>query len=345
MNVDEMQKTHLLKEWESYNRGFFSCDGWINMIAQNLIYRSEMDSDISVQKQYLKEPYLGQKPPGMTPEIFAPGFISQAGMELHSSLTISKNGKEIYFTRLEREEESFRNVIMCVKYHHGKWFAPEVAPFSGKFNDTNVSISADGKFLFFSSNRPLEKGGKIKKDRDIWTMEKRNDGWGEPSHLKGLVNSDFTEDAVSVSRNGTMYFYRKCEKDEGWGEILRSRFIGGVWSEPERLGASINTKSFECFPVIAPDESYLIFYRLNRLEDTGQYICFKMDEGAWTTPINMGEVINGGAVTFCSSISPDGKYLFFLRRRNDSFIKSQEDFKEGVYWINAKIIEELKPTE
>jgi hypothetical protein len=46
----------------------------------------------------LQGPYLGQKPPGMTPELFAPGLI--AGIEEHQNcLTFSPDGKEIYWGR------------------------------------------------------------------------------------------------------------------------------------------------------------------------------------------------------------------------------------------------------
>lgn len=31
----------------------------------------------------MEGPYLGQKPPGIVPEIFAPGIISDAGYRLH----------------------------------------------------------------------------------------------------------------------------------------------------------------------------------------------------------------------------------------------------------------------
>ncbi len=44
----------------------------------------------------LKEPYLGQKPPGMTPEVFAPGIIATDG-EAQNCLTISPDGQEIYW--------------------------------------------------------------------------------------------------------------------------------------------------------------------------------------------------------------------------------------------------------
>ena len=43
----------------------------------------------------LKGPYLGQKPPGMTPEIFAPGIISTNLDERIAAFT--PDGKEFYF--------------------------------------------------------------------------------------------------------------------------------------------------------------------------------------------------------------------------------------------------------
>ena len=46
-------------------------------------------------KQKLTGPYLGQKPPGMAPELFAPGIIS-LGYHEHR-LAISPDGTEIYF--------------------------------------------------------------------------------------------------------------------------------------------------------------------------------------------------------------------------------------------------------
>jgi hypothetical protein len=293
----------------------------------------------------LKGPYLGQKPPGMKLEVFARGKISQAGFELHSSLAISYDGKEIYFAKLVRDEGPPRNVILVMKYVQGRWIDPEIAAFSGKYNDGVPSISGNGRRLYFSSNRPIEEGSEVKQDRDIWYLERREDSWSEPRHLEGPINSELTEGAVSVSQEGTMYFYRNVGRENGWGELFRSRLIQDEWTYPERLGNFINTEDFECFPVIAPDENFLIFYARNGSEGTGQYICFRQNEGAWTAPIHMGEAINGGALAFCSSFSPDGKYFFVLRRRGDSVVTSPEGFEEGIYWADARIIEALKPKE
>ena len=46
----------------------------------------------------LKGPYLGQKQPGMTPEIFAPGIVSTEKFREFSG-TFTPDGKEYYFFR------------------------------------------------------------------------------------------------------------------------------------------------------------------------------------------------------------------------------------------------------
>lgn len=53
------------------------------------------------------------------------------------------------------------------------------------------------------------------------------------------------------------------------------------------------------------------------------HISFKDDTGNWSTPKDMG--LNGEL----PSLSPDGKYLFFIKN-------------DDVYWVDAQIIESLK---
>jgi len=48
----------------------------------------------------LKGPYLGQKPPGMKPEVFAPGIVSTKD-HIEMGFTCTSDGREIYFARSE----------------------------------------------------------------------------------------------------------------------------------------------------------------------------------------------------------------------------------------------------
>jgi len=64
------------------------------------------------------------------------------------------------------------------------------------------------------------------------------------------------------------------------------------------------------------------------------YIGYKNPDGTWTKPVNMGPSVNSSSEQILPMVSRDGKYLFMRTQRNGI---------SGVYWMDAKIIEELKP--
>jgi len=119
-------------------------------------------------------------------------------------------------------------------------------------------------------------------------------------------------------------------------DIYKSEFINGDYSTPIKMDNAITSPVTEQIGFIAPDESYLVFYRYppNNRQGVGLYISFRKEDGSWTRGKNMGDMFNApqDSCTQAASLSPDGKYLFFLRR-----------YKEAIYWVDAKVIEELKP--
>jgi hypothetical protein len=298
----------------------------------------------------LKGPYLGQKHPNETPIRFAPEILfsrasTESYIELHSCVQFSPDGKELYFELQSRSYDSgkFKQTIMFMKMKNGKWTRARVASFSEKSNNGTPCLSPDGKRLYFASDRYFP-GKEESKDTDIWFVEKSEKGWSEPQNLGSPINTSMNESGPSFTKDGTIYFYRHLGKEDGSGEIFRSHFINGKYTMPERLGESINTQGYEDLPVIAPDESYLIFFHLlNGSEENGQYISFRRKDGSWTKAKNMGDSINAGGLAFCSSFSPDRKYFFFLLRKFNQ-IKGPEK-EPGIYWVDAKIIDELKPKE
>ena len=85
----------------------------------------------------------------MTPEIFAPGIINTADKN-HSSVAISKDGKEMYWSLFSYISGVRQERIWFIKMEHGIWSEPSVAPFSGEYRDGQPSFSPDGKYLFFT---------------------------------------------------------------------------------------------------------------------------------------------------------------------------------------------------
>jgi len=276
----------------------------------------------------LKGPYLGQKPPGLKPEIFAPNIVSTEKNEFNCAF--SSNGNELYFTVWKEGV----NTIMTMKLKDGSWSARTVASFSGKYSDVDPYITADGKKLYFSSMRPLNNIGDPK-DSDIWYVEKtKDDSWAQPVRLAELNSIGKDDYYTSISINETLYF-SVFDTHGSTGDIYRSKLVNGQYTSAERVEYPISTEFNEHDPFIAPNETYLIFTS-DRPGGYGRgdlYISFQTKKGTWTEPKNMGDDINSNGYDYCPILSPDGKYLFFTRNINRN---------GDIYWVDARIIEKLR---
>jgi Tol biopolymer transport system component len=301
--------------------------------------------------------YLGQTPPGMTPEIYAPGIVSTGHYE--QSNLFSPDGKAFYYTLVGPKY----GIILFMKMHHGKWSSPQTAPFSGKYNDYYPFYSPDGKRLYFVSMRPVSGQGEPRKDFDIWFVESIENYWSEPQNIGFPINNESYDLHPTVTNDGTLYFVSSRKGGKGRMDIYRSRLVDGHYLIPENLGNSINTEFAESNPYIAPDESYLIFTSHGRSDGYGKYdlyISFRRTDGSWTKAKNMGNKMNSKDNESTPNLSHDGKYFFFTSARNsyDSYselmytydnikkmLNSPGNGKGDIYWVDAKIIEDLKPDE
>lgn len=304
----------------------------------------------------LSGPYLGQKTPGMTPELFAPGLIS-TGFREHTSPVFSPDGKEVYF---HTAFSTYPRPILVMYYENNKWSYPQVAPFSGKYEEDNANFSPDGKKLVYSSYRPLSGEGEPKNDPDIWLIEKTKTGWSEPKNLGSPINSNHRETFPTLTKDGTLYFYFRPEDESIPSDIYKSKYLNGKYLKPEALDDNINSDYRDAFTAFPPDESYMIFAS-NRPGGFGRadlYISFREEDGSWSKAKNMGENINSVETEGSPHISPDGKYFFFTSDRtnfkrysNKAFIYEEllkrnltpGNGRGDVYWVDAKVINSLKP--
>jgi Tol biopolymer transport system component len=88
-------------------------------------------------------------PAGPTPMIFAPGVVS--GPANDGSPSFMPDSKTLFFTR----SGSSAGTIMESHLVDGHWAAPEIAPFSGQWNDQRGAVAPDGSYLIFVSTRPV----------------------------------------------------------------------------------------------------------------------------------------------------------------------------------------------
>ena len=133
---------------------------------------------------------------------------------------------------------------------------------------------------------------------------------------------------------------------DGNGVLRYSSLKDGVREEPKPFGKEINTGTWNAHPFIAPDESYIIWdgERDSGFGDNDLYISFRQQNGAWGEAINMGDKINTEAPENGASVTPDGKYLFFNRNTGVGDDNRNLGVGDGnLYWVDAKVIENLRP--
>jgi Tol biopolymer transport system component len=277
----------------------------------------------------VKGDYLGQKPPGKTPEVFASGIVSTNKSEFNAAF--SPDGNEFFFSV---NESSGRETMMCMKRENDQWTPPKHAPFVSKQNDCDPFFSHDGNRLYFISTRP-KKDKPGSRDWDIWYVERTDSDWSEPKNVGPPVSSDNDEYYVSLTQEGTIYFASNRVGGFGSFDIYRAKLADGRYSKPENLGASINTKYLEHDPFIAPDESYIVFTSVDRTEGFGTgdlYISFFRQDGTWTEAKNLGEAFNTSGYDFCPMVSPDEKYFFFTRGGD-------------IFWVSMDVIKDFRPED
>jgi hypothetical protein len=280
--------------------------------------------------------YLGQKPPGMKAEVFAPGIVSTNLYE-HSAPAFSPDGKLVLWTVVA---PTFHSYLLEMKYENGQWSKPAKPSFCDTtVDDYYPSFSPDGKKLYFSSRRKLPKGYPEGNTIRIWEIERTESGWGTPLLFDTTIarGEDY---AHSIAANGNFYFSSSLGGGANFG-IRKSERVNGKYAAPVLLPFNINSVGYDDGPFIAPDESFLIFESDRPEAFVGLYISFKQEGGSWGIPVNMGPEINSGEGERFGRVSPDGKYFFFGSARDTSGGKIGAD----IYWIDARIIDELRKDE
>lgn len=270
----------------------------------------------------LKGSYLGQKPPGNTPELFAPGIISTSN-HVEFSCTFNPEMTELYFTRVGGSL-AYNYTIMLSQLSDGKWSNPLPTQFDTEFLENEPHITPDGSIMYFNSLRPLR--GTTGNYYNIWKVKRFKNSWSEPEFFRSGM-------FLTSASNGNIY-YTDISDTTDHGIIVYSIFNNNQYTQACIVGGGVNTRYSEAHPYIAPDESYIILDsdRPGGYTKTDLYICYKLSNNLWSDAINLGEKINAKGNTGFACISPDKKYLFF-------------SLNNDIYWVSAKIIDDLKPKE
>ncbi len=149
--------------------------------------------------------------------------------------------------------------------------------------------------------------------------------FGEPVRLEAPVNTPDWNLLPHISSDELTLFFSSSRPgslgaSDIWVTTRPTR--DDPWTEPENLGAPVNTPDYEWAPYIAPDGSELYFHSdrpgghgwmdlwVVRRETTE-----RMPEGYWGTPTNLGPTVNSAYLDAQPYITHDGLEFFFTSDR------------------------------
>ena len=274
----------------------------------------------------IENPYFGQKAPGLTPKLFAPGVISLNG-RYEYGISFSPDLDEVYYSGNKKGGVAD---IYFSKLEGKKWTHPKKANFTKgeKEEEMQPFVSFNGNTIYFVAYNADNTDSKI------WYVNRLGDSWSDAKRLESPINNDeiFYQ---NQAKNGDLFYTNITDIRNI--KINYAPNKNGKYPEVHEVDIDFGIHAF-----IAPSQEYLLVNARNKEDKTRKdndiYVCFKEKDGTWTKPINLGDSVNSTFGETCPSITPDGKYLFFSRY-------NEEGGLSNIYWVSAEVINKVRPVD
>ncbi|MBU2928610.1 OmpA family protein [Winogradskyella psychrotolerans] len=230
--------------------------------------------------------------------------------------TRKTSGKEDAWTN-----QPYLDIYQSTRDENGDLSAPEeVSELNTIYHDGPLTISADGKTMYFS--RDGHSDGTFKKlkskrvkvaQQGIYKATLVDGKWGNIEALP--INSiDYTVSHPSISSDGkTLYFASNMPNGLGDSDIWKISINGNSYGDPVNLGPKVNTSGKEGFPYISEDN--ILYFASSGRQGFGGLDIFKYDLKINETSVNLGNAINTTRDDFAFSVNTTLKIGYFTSNK------------------------------
>jgi outer membrane protein OmpA-like peptidoglycan-associated protein len=178
-------------------------------------------------------------------------------------------------------------------------------------------ISPDGSTLYFArKNHPdniINKRNEVKDD--IWIAEKNYNGsWGAAKHGGSVLNNDLHNFVIAISPDNNYLYVASAYKNYKKDGVAVSKRKRGRWTEPKNLKIKnmYNRSRFAGYHVSMDGQILLMAVERDDTEgDRDLYVSFKQNDGDWTEPMNLGNVVNSVGMESSVFLAADNRTIYF----------------------------------
>jgi Tol biopolymer transport system component len=247
-------------------------------------------------------------------ELVAPGVVSSEHVEIR--LAASPDGTMLLWGSTDRPGGPGGWNIWISRRTGASWGAPAPAPFNSDANDFDPAFSADGRWVFFFSNRPGGFGGD-----DIYRAAVTADGFGPAQHLGAEINTPGDDWAPAPSPDGTQLMFAS-NRPGAKHDLFVARVRGDGFAPAGPLPGAVNTPGADEFDAtFLPDGRSIVFSRSTDVENDPIQLYFAAlgpagyDAG---TPLPASVNVAGGYTLGPSVDGSDRSILYFSGKRPEA---------------------------
>lgn len=279
---------------------------------------------------------------------------------------VSWDGLTVYFVRGKAGENA--DIFTAQRTPQGWTDAAPLAALNSEHEDLGPQPTADGRSIYFYSDRPGGCGGY-----DLWVSHLGDSGWQAPVNLGPTVNSEFNDYGPAVAPAGDLLYFasNRPQPDDAAGpnpdawpatvrEDLYRRdydlYVSAITDAgfgPAAALTDLNSSAHEGAPVASPVGDFL-YFASDRPGGAGGFDIYRARrlDGAYLAPENLGRAVNtpaneldpgltmGGFALFFSSdrparrIDPDrpNDYDLYLTHSREVFRDVDERQRAGIDW-------------
>jgi hypothetical protein len=231
--------------------------------------------------------------------------------------------KTVFFSALEEQDAASEPDLFTVDRPDRSSAFAGVArlPVSGLgVSEYWPTVTADGKFLFFESDRaPTKVDGGFEQDRArIWFSAKTVTF--DQASLQPLFDTQasFIEGAPYLDPKGRAIYFFSAGRDTPGGDLdlYEARLTtSGVAQAPVGLGPDVNTASAENAPVVSADELTLFFARHDGAGVYDIWMAKRLSPAGVFGPPTILSELNTADEELPSYVSDDECRLYFISSR------------------------------
>ena len=243
---------------------------------------------------------------------------------------IVTNDNTLYFTSTRNSsnktdnwnKQPYLDIYQATRDEKGVFSEPvQVKELNTPFHDGPITLSADGKTMFFArdghSEGQYEKNKKsnIKVGQQgIYKATKVDGKWTNVEALP-FNSTSYSVTNPSLTNDGkTLYFASNMPGGFGESDLWKVSVETNGYGKPQNLGPNINTADRENFPFITEDN--LLYFATTGRQGLGGFDIYKMDLSNNTTAQNVGKPVNSEKDDFSFSFNTKLNVGYFSSNRN-----------------------------